>query len=343
MKAITITSVFLSGNLENFCNDNNIPILKRAKKIENSIVPKYIHLLKLIVDFFFIIKHIRTIRKFDTIISVGYLSFIILILKKVGVLKNVRIVWVGFFLHNKKYFNYFKFIFKILLDPRVSILVYSRYEIQLYSSLIGIPSNQIEYLPLIFDSNFFENDEFENKVILDLIPKEYYFSGGYSDRDYLTLINVFRNIKEKLVICCSYLNHEIDNIETTSNIIILRDLTRNDFNSLLKKSKACILLIKSNLGAAGQLFALEAMYNSKLLLSSSTHILNEIVEDEKTGLVIENPYRDLPNKIKRIEGCDFEQSKLILNAKNKVLKNHSRYEFDTTLTNILNHSIKQFN
>ena len=66
---------------------------------------------------------------------------------------------------------------------------------------------------------------------------DYYFAGGYSNRDYPALIAAFRNIPAQLLIVCSALNKELDAIDIPPNVTILRDLPGDQFNVDVRDAK----------------------------------------------------------------------------------------------------------
>lgn len=320
MNLLAIASRFLPGNLPEYCSQRNIKTII-LNKDHFSIESKRVLIRKLLSDCFKLLRHLPEIRKSDTIISIAYVTIPLLLFRKLGLLKkHTSIIWEGFFLHNHRYFPVFHRLFRVLFREGDSLLVYSEFEKTLYSKAFNIKSTSIHFLPLIFEPEPNQKlyNQYTKEIDWDKIPSEYYFSGGYSHRDYASLIKVFRNLKSNLVICSSELNSELRDMNVPDNVILLNDVAREEFAELVRRSKACLVLIKSNSGAAGQLFAIEVMFYSKIIIASSTDILMEMISDRVNGFLVNDPLADIPDIIREIEdgAADFEYLKR--NAREKV-------------------------
>ncbi|EOR95979.1 hypothetical protein ADIARSV_0869 [Arcticibacter svalbardensis MN12-7] len=286
-----------------YCIDKEIKTIILNRDM-NSIEPKWVLVYRLITDSIESLSHLKELRSADTIISVSYITVPLLFFRKLGLLKKqISFIWEGFFLHNQKFFSLFKKLFRHLFRQNDALLVYSQFERDLYSQSFNINISNIHYIPLVFEPKPQEIlfNQYTKKADWDKIPDEFYFSGGYSHRDYATLIEVFRTIDATLVICYSGMNTEIQSIDIPANVILLHDVSREDFAELVRRSKACLLLIKSNSGAAGQLFVIEVMYNNKIIIASSTDILKEMITHRENGFIVNDPILEIPLIIKDIE------------------------------------------
>ncbi|WP_083256965.1 glycosyltransferase [Arcticibacter eurypsychrophilus] len=330
MKLITITSRFLPGNLMEYCNERKIEIII-LNQDHFSIASKWILIFKLLGDSFKVLSHLKELRRKNTIISVGYITVPLLIYRSLGLIKKrTSIIWEGFFLHNHRYFPAFKKLFRLFFCEDDSLLVYSEFEKNLYSNAFNLKSSNIHFIPLVFEPKPNEtlHNQYTKEVDWNNITSDFYFSGGYSHRDYASLIEIFRKESTNLVICSSELNHELRNIKMPDNVILLNDVAREEFAELVRRSKACIVLIKSNSGAAGQLFAIEVMYYSKIIIASSTDILKEMISNRENGFLVTDPILEIPFIIKEIEDELTDFVLLKKKAKDKVTTLNSKINYN---------------
>src|SRR5262249_43209485 len=84
---------------------------------------------------------------------------------------------------------------------------------------------------------------------------DYYFAGGYSNRDYATLISTFSGLRESLVIICSKLNKDVNEESLPKNVTVLRDVPGEKFDAYVRQAKACILPLKHDTGASVEIHA----------------------------------------------------------------------------------------
>ncbi|PWG78804.1 glycosyltransferase [Pararcticibacter amylolyticus] len=335
MKTIVITSAFLPGNLENYCKENSLQVIRLNNDIK-SIFPKFILILKMIKDTLKCLGHLKEIRKADQIICVFFISVPILIFRKLGLInKNTTIIWAGFFLHNKKYFSIFKKIFTLLFTHKDKLIVYSEYERKLYSEELGLSPGALYYVPLVFNPGKSIYTDYTKRVEWEQLPEKYYFSGGYSHRDYATLIKVFENISHPLIICSSTLNDDVKGAKLPNNVIILNDVQKEDFSELIKRSEGCVILIKDDSGAAGQLFTLEAMYHKRIVISSSSSILKEMISNEANGFVVHNAEKEIPQIIKNLESDLFDKELIGKNAHETVINNYGRAKHNIMMDQVI--------
>jgi len=224
-------------------------------------------------------------------------------------------------------------LLRFLFKEGDSLIVYSQFEKDLYSDSFGLKISDIHYVPLVFDPEpgLPIQSEYTKKADWKNLPGEFYFSGGYSHRDYATLIDVFRTIDATLVICSSRLNRELETLNIPENVILLNDVSRDDFAELIKRSKACLVLIKSDSGAAGQLFAIEAMYYEKIIIASSTSILRELISHKENGFLVLDAAADIPVIIREIEHLSADFDLMRKKAKQKILENNSKTAYNVHL------------
>lgn len=177
------------------------------------------------------------------------------------------------------------------------MILFSEYEINLYSDVLKIPENYFRYVPY--------GDWGQLVVSKDKINnRNYYFSGGYTNRNYKLLIDTWRakNIEEELVIIGSHLNRDLIEAQKSKidNITILLDTSSECFDEYLSNAKACILPFISDTGASGQSVTLRCMKHEKIIISTDTQIMREYVTDKKSGFLIKDFQVELPDLLKEI-------------------------------------------
>ena len=115
-------------------------------------------------------------------------------------------------------------------------IIFSQSEIDLYAEHLGIDRSKMHYLPCGDWGHDPEPSDIH--IPANTKPGDYYFSGGYSNRDYLSLIEAFRKIPARLMIICSSLNKELDCVPVPPNVEVLRDVPSSAFEAYLRNSKA---------------------------------------------------------------------------------------------------------
>ncbi|MFH1239247.1 MAG: glycosyltransferase [bacterium] len=255
--------------------------------------------IDIIRDIYFTFKVSKTISNANTVIGFSYMGLAVVILTKMKLINVRNKYWYGLFLHSPKAIKLLGYLLKLFDDGKTLFVVFSKYEIALYSKYLKLPDDRFRYIPLpYYPPNPEAKTEFTNNYKSKY--QSYYFSGGYSNRDYIALINAFRDVKENLIIACSHLNTEIENIKIPDNISIIYDIKTYNFIELLMGSKACILPMKSNTGAAGQMVVADSMYLKKVIIASNTDIIKEYIDDGITGILLGDIMQDLPKVIRDI-------------------------------------------
>jgi glycosyltransferase involved in cell wall biosynthesis len=238
----------------------------------------------------------------NVIISIGYFTLSLMLFTRLHLLKFRRIYWVGFFLHNPRYLVIFKLLLKVLSNDKLHFIVFSKHEKGLYSRSLGIRSSNLHYFPYgdfrkVSESNSPNGDTSNTNPF----KNHYYFSGGYSNRDYKSLIKVFSEINKNLVIVCSKNNKDVFNNKVPDNIKIYKDLSSVHFDYYLNNSLAVVLPFKHNCGASGQSVMLRCMRNKKAVIATKTETIKEYIEDGISGLIINDLITELPDKIQYLE------------------------------------------
>ncbi len=151
--------------------------------------------------------------------------------------------------------------------------------------------------------------------------QDYYFAGGYSNRDYERLINIWNNsgIKGKLVIIGSKNNIDLIKYESgvhSENVKVLTDTSSEEFDKYLLGAKACIFPFKENTGASGQSVTLRCMRLNKLIISDDTDIMREYVINGKTGVLLKDMGKELSEVLHNIDNGNINKEELIKESYN---------------------------
>lgn len=250
-----------------------------------SIANKGVLCRKEIRNIYNVVKNLKKINHSETVICSNYVCLFLLLMQKLKILKVKKICWYGMYIHNPKWIKILGGILRALSPSpdNFRIIVFSNSERKLYAEKWrgGVDSACFLYVPYGDWSNSLSQAH--------IYQGDYFFSGGYSNRDYIPLVEAFAGRKEKLVIVASKQNTDlvewICSHELSENISVYYDISNEHFNELLCGAKAVVLIMKHNTGASGQMVALKAMANYKLIIATYTDVLDEYVKNNESALI----------------------------------------------------------
>lgn len=240
------------------------------------------------------------LRHCECIAAIGPISYLIKLLRRLRLISYRRSVCLGWHIRSPRWFPVFRMASR-LDGSGDHYIVFSQTEIELYRSRLGIDRERLHYLPYGDWRAPAPAAAGAPDAALPGANRGYYFAGGYSNRDYVSLIAAFRAIDAPLVIVCSALNNEIDGIDLPPNVTVLRDLPSERFEAYLARAKACILPLKHDTGASGQSVMLRAMRNGKPVFASDFGSIRSYIEDGVSGCLVNDMARELPGIVARIE------------------------------------------
>ena len=230
-------------------------------------------------------KYLRKFNHSGIVICSNYAALYLLFLRKMRILKCDTLIWFGVYVHNPKMFSIIKRYLKVFIkkgDDFFKIVVFSKPEIKLYSNAFSLPKDNFLYIPY--------GEWNQDRVIQRGEMGDYFFSGGYANRDFVTLARLFQNKSWKLFIAASKANEDFvkyyNTTELSKNITVMWDIPVDEFNLLLQNCRAVILLMKYNTGASGQVVLLHALQYGKLIVASYTDVVDEYIRNDETGIVI---------------------------------------------------------
>jgi glycosyltransferase involved in cell wall biosynthesis len=269
---------------------------------DSSSKTKVAHLRNLIVDLIYVLRNLRSIRGAREIIAIGVMAWNVALLLKLGLLPSCqRVYWFGLFIHSPRWLRALRGAFRMLDSGKIQYVLFSKFEKALYAKSLSLNENRMFHVPY--------GDLSEEKIpvdagvrtVKDLGEDEFFFSGGYSNRDYPSLIETFRNLPYKLVIICASLNTEVDESLVPPHIQVLRDVPSDSFDAYVKASKACIIPIANDTGAAGQSCLLRYMKNRKIIIATDTGITREYITHGVSGILVRNNHEAMAMAVRAVD------------------------------------------
>src|SRR5579864_1046405 len=200
---------------------------------------KWTHLKGLARQSLQLLAELPRLRNADCVITVGPVTHghLLRLLKRLRIVRYRRSIALGFYVHSERFFPLLRLLAR-LDGPDDRYILFSHWETELYRTRLGIPAERMLFLPYGAWGAVPAGTEAAPPAG---VPGEgYYFAGGYSNRDYLPLIEAFSTIGRPLVIICSAINAELDGLDLPPNVTVLRDVSSECFDAYVRHCKACI-------------------------------------------------------------------------------------------------------
>ena len=221
-----------------------------------------------------LLLHLGSVREADELVLVGnYMSLFCVLLNKLHV--------------------------RLLYAKNLRFVVFSAYERALYQERMGLPGEAVLYQPY---GDWKDTDLERARQMAEC--GDYYFSGGYSNRDYGALLRAWEHIDRRLIVIGSKNNADLyayTQHPTNPHVEVLLDTPPEVFDGYLNGARACVLPFKSNTGASGQTVALKCMIVEKPVISARIDAMAEYIRDGETGFLLDDFERELPAVIERLE------------------------------------------
>jgi glycosyltransferase involved in cell wall biosynthesis len=305
--------------------------LVRAKT-PKPIKPRWQIYTNLLLFTLFTLRHLRLIRQARTIYAIRYMALPLKLLSKVGLVHYDRLFWHDFNVKSAPWLRIFRLLAKVDTD-RDFYVVRGESEASLYAEELGLPRSRFAVLPF---------GDWEGKLYptTPLAEAEadgtpYYFSGGYSNRDYASLVRAFAKVPEqKLIIVSSFLNGGLDAAAVPDNVKILRDVPFPEFDRLLRGATACIFPLKYNL-SGGQSVLVHGMKMQKPIIVSENSVMREYIRDDKAAIFVNDIEREVPEVIHQLEADPQRRAGLARAAAAQYERHLSRAALSARLTSIL--------
>lgn len=269
--------------------------LVQVQKKSKRLISKRLTVLENLSFVLFVLQNLQQIRDTHTIVSMGWSSLFLKLLIKLRIIRCQRFFWLGFFIHNYQFFPILKQIMAWVAIKQERYIINSEADRCIYRQHLAIPNHKLVSLPYGDFSIFnIESQEIEAQV------GSYYFAGGFSNRDYASLIDAFRELDQKLVIVGSHLNKDLL-VKLPPNVQVLRDIPRKQFNTLAKNAKSCILPLKEETGASGQMVLSSYMKQGKAIIVPHMRITREYLDEGTSALFYNDARKDIPSIIRYLD------------------------------------------
>ena len=255
---------------------------------------KWAHLGGLLRQSLDLMRSLGRLRRCRVVIAIGPISYLIKLLRRLRLIRYETSFCLGWHVRSPRWFPVFRALSR-LDGGGDHYIVFSEFEIGLYQQNLGIAKERMHFLP------YGDWSGSADDAAPEPVAGDYYFAGGYSNRDYPALIAAFRAIPARLVIVCSALNKEIDALELPLNVSVLRDVASETFDAYVHDAKACIIPLKHDTGASGQSVMLRLMKNRKAVIATDFGGVRGYLIDGKSGRLVKDMERELPDIVAAIE------------------------------------------
>jgi glycosyltransferase involved in cell wall biosynthesis len=233
--------------------------------------------------------------------------------------RRVDVYLFNFYLHEMGQRRLVQRILKFLLRGRVGMLVQAPNELAYFRSVA--PSAEIDYYPYCLS-------DLPAGVEEGRASGTEVFAGGYTNRDYDTLVEAARLLPQiPVVIACARANKIA--VPVPENVEIVLDLPAIDFHQRMARSRLVVVPLKNDVGSSGQMVALAAMKLRKPVLYTAFPAVSQYFVDGETGIGIRAGDVDgLVTAILRIYDEPALSESIGARAHNDVLARFSRRNFE---------------
>ena len=266
------------------------------------------------------------IKPEDRVVVIGtFAAMFTLIMNARRKIKPERIFWWAFFFHGRKAKSFIKAFMRRYYRENVKLIIFSECEREMYAEEMDLPESAFISIPYGDWANACAE---ETGSSVDFETSNYYFSGGYSNRDYVWLHREFEKMPERrLVIAASSNNTDLKEYIAAGhgkeNIQVVYDVPSAEFDRLLAGAKACIMPFKADTGASGQSVTLRCMRLNKLIIATDTAIMREYVVNGETGLLFERG-SDLSPVLEMAE-TDSDRTKKMISGSRELFEGKFSY------------------
>jgi glycosyltransferase involved in cell wall biosynthesis len=284
-----------------------------------------------------LLRHCHTLRTAETVVVFSHFAFVVKLLARLGLVRYRRLFCFGFFLHNPRWLRIFRWVVR-LDQSNDHYVIFSRGEVELYRSQLGIPAERLRFVPL-GDWGQTRQAALECR---SRAPGDYYFAGGRSNREYLALVEAFRSIPARLVIVCSRSNlKDLKGVSLPANVEALCDVPVTAFDDYMCGAKAGIIALKHDTGSSGQSVALALMRNAKCIIATNVGGIGEYVEHGVSGYLMRDLVEELPCLVRLIEADPQRAEAMGQAARERYQRHFSRSIAATAFENVLRSTARE--
>jgi glycosyltransferase involved in cell wall biosynthesis len=170
-----------------------------------------------------------------------------------------------------------KLIYRIINISVNIFVVWAKHEINAFSEVFNLPKEKFVFIPYHTTIEVFNN--------LEVVEGDYIFSGGNSDRDYVTLIEAVRGLPVKLVIA-STISNICSNISIPTNVTIKSYSNQEYINKMAGCRINVVALSRGRLRSAGQQTFLNSMLLGKPTIVTDDRGPSGYIENGVDGLLV---------------------------------------------------------
>jgi glycosyltransferase involved in cell wall biosynthesis len=206
-----------------------------------------------------------------------------------------------------------KMIQRIAFPSVDLVFVSSKEETVTYSERFKMPKDRFRFLP--FHTNVIKPQ------IMDR-SDNYILSAGKTGRDYRTLADAVKGIKQKVIIVSD--KPSVQDIKFPPNVEVLFDIPYQKYFGLLYRCSLVVVPLKKLLKSTGQVAILEAMAVGKPVIATETTGTVDYIESGVNGILVPVGDSDALNgAITQILADQSLYKKLSVNALEVVKQNHT--------------------
>lgn len=287
-----------------------------------------------LLDLVFLLRRFRTIRRYDYILAHWHSAVAFLILDRLGLIHYQKLLWFGFSVRDPLLEKLYRWLLK-LDRGNTWLVVFTRQEIDDYAETLGVDRSRLLFIPHgDWPQEIDVPDVFAPDPTLDL-KTPFYFTGGFTNRDYRPVIEVFRKLGLRLIIVCSKASTDVVDADLPANIQVYRNISFPDFELLLRASKAVIIPLKEDVGAAGHSVLVRSMRNAKLVISNDFRIAYDYVDNGIDGILLENMSEALRTMILELEADAARFDPIRSAAFDRFRQHYSQEAIETTMSDLI--------
>lgn len=287
-----------------------------------------------LLDLVFLLKRLEVIRRYGQILALWHSAPAFMLLKRLGLIDYDELLWFGFSVHTRLWGHLYRLIAKLDTE-NTWFVVFTEQEIEDYSKRLGIDPSRLVFIPHgDWPQPIEVPDVFSPDPELDL-ESPFYFAGGFTNRDYRSVIETFGKLDQRLIIVCSETNTDVIEAELPPNVEVYRDITFPEFELLLRASKAVIIPLKHDVGAAGHSVLVRSMRNAKIVIANDFRIVDDYIENGVDGILVKDMGETLRETILEIEANDASFDAIRKAASRRFQRDYSQEAMEKTMSDLV--------
>lgn len=314
--------------------DHDFDILYRDASPPVKRQTKFFFVKNAIFDVLFLLKRLRQIRRYDQILALWHAAPAFMLLKRLGLIDYDKLLWFGFSFHSSFWAKLYRLIAK-LDKSNTWFVVFTEQEVEDYARRLGIQPSRLLFIPHgDWPQPIQIPDVFGPDPALDLTTP-FYFAGGFTNRNYQPVIETFRKTGHRLIIVCSSTNIDVVDAELPDNISVYRDITFENFELLLAASKAVIIPLKYDAGAAGHSVLVRSMRNGKIVIANDFRIIDDYIEGDVDGILVNDLEGALQRAITDIEANGDQYDRIREAARQRFERDYSQDAMERMMSDLI--------